>query len=249
MDIKDEKALTIEKACTINVFAPFVRNVTAEDEKAVTNKKHINSSATVHVFHGVVNRTFKTKGNTVGLPKSFSKAVIETLSYKPFAPICIHSRSDEVVNGFPLIYFPEDLASHDISGKDWKSFIHDVNMACSFSDVALMGLDQILNLVSFGLSAYVISYYVEKYVDKAKFPIIKGFIEMWNRKFFNPRKTHVYFINPDEVAEQRAVSIKAYQQEKGTKGLFSKFNAQREWKKQHQDISSTQHSRLLLISL
>ncbi|WBW72490.1 DUF4646 family conserved fungal protein [Schizosaccharomyces osmophilus] len=246
--IKPITSPKMEGPCTISVFTPSIRNVTKEDEKAISKTNFLNTNVYTNVFHGLVNRSLKTKVTTLGLPKSFSKKASTKALYSQFQPICLLSRSTEVTKGFPLVYFPDDLPKHDVDEEDYKSFIHDINMACSFSEVALLGSGNLVGLVSLGVSRFIISYYIEKYIDNVRFPVVRGFVELWNKNFFHQRKIHVFFLNPDEVAEQKDKAIEAYQKENEYTGFFSKRLSKRWWNKQHHHISDTGHSRLLIVS-
>ncbi|EPY49586.1 golgin subfamily A member [Schizosaccharomyces cryophilus OY26] len=246
--IKPITSPKMEGPCTISIFTPSIRNVTKADEKAISNTNFITTNVYVNMFHGIINRSLKTKARTLGLPISFSKPASTKALYAQFPPICVHSRSSEVTKGFPLVYFPDDLSKHDVSDEDWKSFIHDINMACSFSEVALLGSGSLVGLVSLGVSRFIISYYIEKYVDNVRFPVVRGFIELWNKNFFHQRKIHVFFLNPDEVAEQKSRAIEMYQKQKGSTGVFSKMISKRQWNKQHHHISDSGHSRMLIVS-
>ncbi|CAH2355539.1 hypothetical protein CLIB1423_28S00562 [[Candida] railenensis] len=65
----------------------------------------------------------------VQFPPQFQKQVNTRHLYTPFRPILVVANSPNLVEGFQMVYFPEQLGSHDISSSDWQRFLEDLRRA------------------------------------------------------------------------------------------------------------------------
>lgn len=65
----------------------------------------------------------------VQFPPQFQKQVNTRHLYTPFRPILVVANSQNLVEGFQMVYFPEQLGSHDISLSDWQRFLEDIRRA------------------------------------------------------------------------------------------------------------------------
>lgn len=62
------------------------------------------------------------------LPIQFQKQINTMQSFIPFKPLLMVANSRNLTDGFPMVYFPEQFDSHDISPTDWQRFLSDLKL-------------------------------------------------------------------------------------------------------------------------
>ncbi|CAK7901333.1 hypothetical protein CAAN1_23S01596 [[Candida] anglica] len=64
-------------------------------------------------------------------PTEFQKPISTSHPYTPFKSIVMVANSIQLQEGFPMVYFPEVLSSHDIMSTEWQKFLDEMKLAAN----------------------------------------------------------------------------------------------------------------------
>lgn len=124
-------------------------------------------------------------------------------SYAPLPPIQVFALCRDLCNGVIPVY-PVAMASHDVSQDDWIRFIEDLvvyarypescNSLGSNNNSNAANIDKKSSSTSLSSLSSVSSFrskYKHKYKREDRYPKVAGYLETWNKCFFEPRGVHV----------------------------------------------------------
>ncbi|EIN07893.1 hypothetical protein PUNSTDRAFT_17956, partial [Punctularia strigosozonata HHB-11173 SS5] len=133
-------------------------------------------------------------------PPSFARTADSRLPYGPFPYMALTSKGSHLDAGFPLIApalsnaapgQPHPFATHDIQEADWTRFLEDIAIAALLKTSQRVVAGLVPLALHVGLAGIFVSLAMERYMKKRKGGVVGELIDIWNSRFFNPRRMDV----------------------------------------------------------
>jgi len=130
------------------------------------------------------------------VPTCFARRPPSGNTYPPFQPMHLTSIGQYLSRGFPQRQPPSNVdphpfVSHDVTEEDWLMFLRDLLSVGELTASEDMCTGPVLCCCCLGLLGLGFALYFRKKFKKEKTIFVCAMIDIWNEKFFYPRKMEV----------------------------------------------------------
>lgn len=132
-------------------------------------------------------------------------------TYHPLSsPLVINSKpgSSTLEDAFTTVGAPA-MPKHDVQESDWEEFLGDVRTAARFSPGQRKVSDALPVAKCIGFTGFLASSLAEHTIRKHKTADVGALLDIWNEKFFKPRRLEVILCRGDKRKSGKDITFLA----------------------------------------